>query len=136
VIVSIRPVTDPDSRPYWEYLKNKELRLQKCQVCGRLRFPPGPGCPYCGAPGGEWTPLSGRGTVYSWIVVHHPVDPRLKEDVPYTVALVELEEGPRVVARIICCPPGTIKGEMPVKGRFDVIDEGLTLLNFECLDEK
>lgn len=131
MIVSVRPLIDLDSKPYWDYLQRKELRLQKCTNCKQFRFPPYPACPYCGTPGGDWHALSGKGKIYSWIVVHHPVDSRLKEDVPYVVALVELEEGPRLVGRLVGLPPEEIKGEMPVKGRFEIIDDQLTLLNFE-----
>lgn len=133
MIVSVRPVIDLGSKPYWDYLQKKELRLQKCPKCHQFRFPPYPGCPYCGTPGGDWLPLSGKGKIYSWIVVHHPVDPRIKEDVPYLVVLVELDEGPRLVGRLVGCPPEEIKGEMSVKGKFEVIDDQLTLFNFESV---
>ncbi len=133
MIVSIPPKMDLESRLFWEYLKKNELRLQKCMECSRLRFPPYPACPYCGAPGGYWVSLSGKGKVYSWIVVNHSVDPRLKEDVPYAVALVEMEEGPRLLGRLVGCLLDEINGDMPVKGRFEIANEELTLLNFEPL---
>jgi len=131
MIVSNPPDIDPESRPYWEFLKKNELRLQQCEECSRFRFPPGPACPYCGSSGSRWIPVSGMGNVYSWIVVHHPIDSRLKADVPFPVVLVELKEGPRILGRLVGCPIAEIKGDMPVKGKFMKANEALTLLNFE-----
>jgi uncharacterized OB-fold protein len=126
----VHPEKDHDSVLYWEYLKEHKARLQKCENCGRFRFPPYPRCHYCGTSGGEWTLISGQGTVYSWVVVWHPIDPRLAAEVPFVVALVKLEEGPRVAGRLIC-DPEQIKGGMPVKTRYDDVDAELVLLNFE-----
>ncbi len=131
MIVSNPPEIDQESKPYWEFLKKNEHRLQQCANCSRFRFPPAPACPYCGSSGGLWVPVSGEGKVYSWIVVHHPIDPRLKEDVPFPVVLVELKEGPRILGRLVGCPIDKIKGDMPVKGKFMKVNEELTLLNFE-----
>lgn len=127
----IHPEKDHDSAPYWEHLREHKARLQKCERCGRFRFPPYPSCPYCGALGGEWAPVSGRGTVYSWIAIHHPVDARLASEVPFIVALIELEEGPRVAARLIGCDRERVKIGIPVKARYDDVDAELTLMNFE-----
>ncbi len=127
----VHPETDHDSAPYWKYLKEHKARLQKCGNCGDFRFPAYPSCPYCGKLGGEWTPISGLGTIYSWTIVCHPIDPRLAAEVPFVVVLIELEEGPRVTGRLIGCDPAEIKGNMPVKARYDDVDIDLTLMNFE-----
>ena len=71
------------------------------------------------------------GSQFSWIVIHHPVDKRLASEVPFIVALVELEEGPRIVGRLVGCSPGDIKAGMHVKAQYDDVDSELTLLNFE-----
>ena len=127
----IHPEKDPDSIPYWEHLKEHQTQLQECENCGRFRFPPYPSCPYCGTLGGKWTPISGKGTIYSWIVIHHPVDRRLASEVPFIVVLVDLEEGPRVGARLIGCDRGKVKCGMSVKARYDDVDKELSLMNFE-----
>jgi uncharacterized protein len=129
MIVGPRPMADNDSKPYWDFLKQKELRLQKCTQCGKYRYPAFPSCVHCGTDGGEWTAVSGRGRLYSWIVVHHPIDHRLKPEVPFVVGLVELEEGPRMVGRIVSCEK--LHKDMAVRGVFEVIDKDLTLLNFK-----
>jgi len=131
MIGAIHPTTDPVSKPYWEWLKEKDFRLQKCDGCGEFRFPPYENCPYCGGKGGEWLPLSGRGKVYSWFVGNVTPDPRYKEDIPYIVVLVELEDGPRIVSRLVNCSPDEVKGDMPVIGRYHEVDQDLTLLTFE-----
>jgi uncharacterized OB-fold protein len=74
--------------------------------------------------------ISGQGTVYSWIVVHHPVDKRLAAEVPFIVALVELAEGPRMVGRLVGCDRNEVKAGMPVTVQYDEVDGELTLLNF------
>jgi uncharacterized OB-fold protein len=125
------PQQDQDSKSYWEYLREHNAHLQKCQKCGRFRFPPNPSCPNCGTFGGDWTQISGRGKVYSWIVIHHPVDPRLASEVPFTVALVELEEGVRMIGRLLGVERDKVKGDMPVKARYDDIGSAFTLINFE-----
>ena len=125
------PQPDQDSKPYWEYLSKHKAHLQKCQKCGRFRFPPYLSCPHCGELGGDWTPISGRGKVYSWIVIQHPVDPRLATEVPFIVALVELEEGVRMTGRLVGIERDELKGDMPVKARYDDIDSAFTLINFD-----
>jgi len=127
----IYPEIDHDSALYWQSLREHKAKLQKCSKCGRLRFPPSASCYYCGMLGGEWTTISGKGTIYTWIVVHHPVDPRLVKEVPFVIALVELEEGPRVAGRLLGCDHKEIDVDMHVKAQYDDIDNELTLLNFK-----
>lgn len=97
----IAPNPDPDSIPWWEGLERGELRAQTCNSCGTTFAPPTPTCPACGARDYAWTTLSGRGRVYSWVKVHIAMDPAFENDVPYSIVVVELEEGPRVVGRLL-----------------------------------
>ncbi|HZP31064.1 MAG TPA: OB-fold domain-containing protein [Acidimicrobiia bacterium] len=97
---AVPPVADRESAFYWDGLRAHRLLVQRCAACGRHRFPPMPACPHCGAVGGETVELDGRGTVYSWIVVHRAFNPALASDVPYTVATVELAPGCRTVGRV------------------------------------
>ena len=105
--------------------------MQKCEICGEFRFPPAPTCYHCGRASGNWETISGTGKIYSWIVVHHPVDKRLANEVPFVVAMVELTEGPRVVGRLVGCRNDEIKAGLPVRALYDSVDKELTLLNFE-----
>jgi uncharacterized OB-fold protein len=94
------PVPDVDTGPYLDALRHHTVVLQRCDECGRVRFPPMPACPWCGAPAARWITASGEGCVYSWVGVRRALTPGLEADVPYTVATVELAEGARVFARL------------------------------------
>lgn len=128
----VYPEVDVDSETYWQSLREHKAKLEKCGNCGRFRFPPSPSCYYCGTPGGSWQEISGKGTIYSWTVIHHPIDKRLASEVPFTIALVELEEGPRVAGRLTGCDSQQLKCGMPVRIIYTDMDEKLTLLNFKC----
>lgn len=92
------PQPDRDTAPYWAAQKRHELVFQRCARCQTVRYPVGPLCPRCRSFEFDWTRSSGRGTVYSYTVVHHQTHPAFPT--PYTVLLVEMEEGPRVVAQL------------------------------------
>jgi uncharacterized OB-fold protein len=111
-----RPVADHLTAPYWDGCRQHELRLQRCTACGTHRFPPGPVCTSCRSPDARWVASSGRGTVYSWIVVRHPIPAEIyAQDVPYVVALVELDEGVRVPTNIVDCPVDEVVAGMAVE---------------------
>lgn len=125
------PVPDHDTRPFWEGCRAQRLMIQRCSQCGTHRFPPGPFCPKCRSREVEWIAASGRGHVFSWIVVEHPVPADIyRGDVPYVVALVELEEGVRMAANIVGCDPYAITAEMPVRVSFEEVSDEITLPRF------
>lgn len=95
-----RPVPrgDRDTAPFWEAQAEHRLTFQRCSNCNEVRYPVGPMCPECRSFEFEWIESRGRGTIYSFTVVHHQTHPAFA--VPYTVALVEMEEGPRVIAEL------------------------------------
>lgn len=126
------PAPDSDTAPFWEGCRAHRLLIQRCASCATFRFPPGPFCPKCRSKAVEWVQSSGRGTVFSWIVVEHPVPPDIYgAEVPYVVALIALEEGVRIASNIVGCDPYSIAADMPVRVRFDDVDERLTLPRFE-----
>lgn len=92
----LRPVTDTDGAPFWEYAARGELRVQACTDCTEPRFPPRPCCPHCRSFASEWRLTSGRGRVWSYVVPHPPLLPDYAAQAPYNVVLVELEDAPRV----------------------------------------
>jgi len=94
------PAIDGDSAFYWEGLRERRLLIQRCVGCKRHRFPPLPACPACGDARSAIEASAGRGSLYSWIVVHHAFSDAFTADVPYTVGVVELEEGCRMLARL------------------------------------
>jgi len=125
------PVPDADSRPFWEGCREHRLRIERCADCGTARFPPAGMCPRCRSSRHEWFTASGRGTVFSWIVVRHPVPKDMYAgEVPYVVALVDLEEGVRMPTNIVGCEPGAIRAGMPVHVVFEDVSADVTLPRF------
>jgi len=110
------PVPDALTEPFWAGCREGRLLVQGCRDCGRSRFPPAPICPHCGSPRSGWIEASGRARIYSWIVVRHPVPAEVyAEEVPYVVALVELDEGVRMPTRIVDCEPEAVSAGMAVE---------------------
>jgi uncharacterized OB-fold protein len=104
----VEPIPDEESRTYWEGVRAHRLIVQRCPACARTRFPPMPSCPACGAPGGDDIDSAGSGGVYSFVRVHRALSPEHAEDVPYTVVVVDLDEGCRVLGRIDGHEPAVI----------------------------
>jgi uncharacterized OB-fold protein len=98
-------VPDGDTRPYWEGVARRELRIQRCTACGRHVFYPRALCPHCHSDRLEWVAASGDGTIYSYTVVHQAFGP-FSGEVPFVVGLVELAEGVRMLARIVAADGG------------------------------
>jgi len=106
------PQPDRDSAPFWEAQRRHELLFRRCNGCGAFRYPMTLLCLNCRSFDFEWAASAGRGIVFSYTVVHHQTHPAFS--VPYTMLLVEMEEGPRVVAQLRA-PDGTaVSIGMPV----------------------
>jgi uncharacterized OB-fold protein len=86
-------VGDPLTAPFWRAVEEHRLVAQRCLSCRALRWLPAPICPECWAPGGDWEDLSGTGVIYSFATYRRAMAPAFKDLVPYTVALVTLDEG-------------------------------------------
>jgi hypothetical protein len=125
------PTVTEDSKPYWEGCKKHELLIQRCKDCGHYRFPPSGLCPKCMSTNTEWTRVSGRGKVYSWTIFHYLYHPAFSQDIPYNVAIVELEEGPRMHTNIVGCSNEDIYIDMPVEVVFEDISEEIALPKFK-----
>ena len=126
-----RPVPLPDdaTSPYWEAARRHELVVQRCGECGARRFPPRPLCPHCRSFGSEWEPVSGRGTVYSFVVCHAPVLPAFESRLPLVIVLVELacDPGLRIVGNLLECAPADVAIGLPVQVVFEDVDPETTL---------
>ena len=120
-----KPVEAHDTSFFWQGLREGKLLLQRCRACATLRHPPGPMCPACQSL--EWDTLqsSGRGTVYSFVVMHHPQIPPF--DYPNTVLLVELEEGTRLISQLVDARAADIEIGTAVELVIREVEEGLTL---------
>lgn len=127
----VEPTIDADSKPWWDALAERRLLLPRCNACGCHWFPPTPGCPTCGANDFGFVEVSGRGTLYSWVVVQRALHPAFAEDVPYTIALVELEEGPRLFGRLFANgSPRDVTAGMRLQPVFYTVQDR-TLLGFQ-----
>jgi uncharacterized OB-fold protein len=124
------PGIDGESRPFWQAARERRLVVPHCRECGRHFFYPRLLCPHCHAAAVEWVNASGRGTVYSFTIARRPAGPAFKTDVPYVVALVELEEGPRLMSNILTADVGSIRIGLPVKAVFEDVTEEVTLVKF------
>jgi uncharacterized OB-fold protein len=116
----------PDTEFFWAGTGQGELRIQRCGGCGALRHPPGPACPRCGSIGKvEYQVAAGTGTVYSYVVHHHPPVPG--KTLPIVVAVVELTEGVRMLGELAGIDPREVRIGMPVRVSFDRIADDLVL---------
>ena len=95
------PSPNAESRPFWEAAAQGVLRVQRCEACGTAQFPPRAICGHCHAKGApRWEDAKGTGVIATHTTVHRPPSPAFKADVPYTLALVSLAEGPRILVTL------------------------------------
>jgi hypothetical protein len=111
---------------FWEGTKAGELRLQRCNSCRKVYFPPRPFCPSCASREVTVFRASGKGRLYSYVIHHRPV-PGFTP--PYAIAVVELDEGPRMMTNIVECPqtPEALILDMPLEIAFEKMDDEITL---------
>jgi uncharacterized protein len=121
----MRPVVSPDTKFFWDGLSAGELRIQHCGACGALRHPPGPMCPRCGSAEPGYVRAAGTGTVFSYVVHHHPPVPG--KQLPLVIALVELDEGVRLLAEMPGVAADQVRIGMPVQIEYVRVDDELTL---------
>jgi uncharacterized OB-fold protein len=125
------PAISSLNKPYWEGLRRRELRLQKCDACGKVWYPPSPLCPGCWSRKFSWTRLCGRGRVNSWVVFHQSYYRGYDNELPYNVAEVELEEGPRLLTNLVEVGKAEIRAGMAVEIVFDDVTDEITLAKFK-----
>ena len=123
------PLPDALTQPYWDGCKDHALRVQQCRSCNRMRHRPSAGCHWCGGRDVDWVQLKGRGTVYTYTVVHRAFHPAFGDDVPYTVGLVAAEEDPtvRFHTRFVDCDPAQIHVGMEVEIVFHAQEDGIVI---------
>lgn len=123
-------INDPETAPFWKGTRDGKLLIQACAKCGYLRWPPGPMCNECLSSETAWKEVSPTGTLWSYAVYHRAMNPRFKDQIPYTVALVELDEGPRMYGRLVG-DRTTFEPGLPVRAVFQEIEPGVTFVNWE-----
>jgi uncharacterized OB-fold protein len=126
----VLPVPDADSAPYWDGCRNRTLLVQQCSHCHTRRFPAAPVCHACWCSEHRWTEVDGVGTVFSWVTVEHPVWPLHRHEVPYVIALVELEAGVRIPARLLDVGPHDVRAGLPVEVSWIALGDSINLPAF------
>lgn len=113
-----RPVPDADTAPFWEAAADHRLVVPRCAACRRWIWQPRPVCPHCHTPDPAWEAVTGEGNVVSWTVVHPPVLPVWVDEAPFTLLLVELDVGVRMVGRLVDGEPDELEHGTPVTLRW------------------
>ena len=122
------PRPAPESTPYWEAAAAHRFKLPRCNACRKFWFPPSRTCPHCLAADFAFEEVSGRGRVFSFVTFHRVYNPAF--DVPYVVALIELEEGPRLLSNVVDIPVEEVRCDLPVEVMFDDVAAGVSVPKF------
>jgi uncharacterized OB-fold protein len=127
------PLVDDQNGPFWAAAKQHQLAVQRCDDCGRLRFPPSANCMLCGSEKTTWETLSGQGTIFAYVVIHQAMIPAFKEVVPYNVVRVAVAEDPRVIlmGNVVGCKNEELKIGMPVEAIFHDVAANDTLVRWQ-----
>ena len=122
-----RPKPTPETQHFWDGTQAGELRLQRCDACANVYFPPRPFCPSCASRKVSVFKASGKGKLYSYVINHRPAAPGFTP--PYAIAVVELDEGPRMMSNVIDCPqtPEALELDMKLEVAFEKLDDKITL---------
>ena len=131
------PVPDEASRPFFDGARRGVLLLRRCCACGTLMSPTGglgtplrPRCIACFSASLEWAPAGGRGTLYSFALMHQVYDPAFADEVPYNIAVVELDEGVRITANVVACANEELRIGMPLVVTFEQVSEEVAIPKF------
>jgi uncharacterized protein len=126
----LKPVVDNWNKPFWAATAEKKLILQRCKATGKCFFPPAPVSPFTGKPDWEWVDASGRGELWSFVVFHQSYFDGMKDELPYPVAMVKLDEGPYLLTNLDGIAPGEVKIGMRLAVTFPGGPDGFTLPQF------
>ena len=124
------PAITAEMRPFFEAAARNELRIQRCTACGTHRFPARAICSECLSLESEWVPVSGRGEIFSFNVMHQVYHPGFAGEVPYAVVVVKLAEGAKMISNLVGVAPADIRIGMPVRVVFERISDDVTLPKF------
>jgi len=127
------PIPSVESKPFWEGCKEHQLLLPRCHRCGSYWFPASATCPKCLSTEWEWSKSSGRGKIYAFGVYHRVYHKGFETDIPYVLAVVQMDEGPRLLSNIVNCAPEELQCDIPVEVIFEDVTEDTTLYKFRLL---
>ncbi len=121
------PAMQPWSEPFWEGTREHKLLIQECHACNAKIFYPRKACPSCWSTDLGWAEAAGRGTVFTFTVTIAGVEEKFTGDLPYVLAMIDLDEGIRMMGNIVGCDPAQVKIGMPVEVVFDRATDEITL---------
>lgn len=127
------PVVTEENRPFWEGCQQGKLLLQYCSGCQQYQFYPRLYCMHCGSDTLRWVEASGNGVIYSYTIIHQNKSPEFVHETPYNVAIVQLEEGPRMMSNIVDIDSAELQVDLPVTVAFDRVTDFITLPRFRPL---
>lgn len=131
------PAITTEAKPFWDAAAKQQLMIQRCKDCNAWVWTPRPSCNECGSEKIEWTQVSGRGEIYSFTVIRQVVgraaSKAFEPDIPYVIAWVDLDEGPRLITNIVGCPVEDVKLGMKVTVRFEQASKDVWLPKFRPL---
>ncbi len=123
-------IDDEDMKPFWEAAKLHELLARRCECCGTF-YPPVVSCPNCTGAETKWGKVSGKAKLFTYVVMHQLYHPGFKDDIPYNVSVVELDEGPLLVSNVVECKNEDLKIGMPLEVVFDDVTTEVTIPRFK-----
>jgi hypothetical protein len=125
------PQPTPETQEFWDGTRAGELRLQRCDACSHVIFPPRPFCPECASRNVSWFKASGKGKLHSYVINHRPAF-GFEQDAPYAIAVVMLDEGVKMMTSMVdvAQTPEALVLDMPVEVAFDAVTEAITLPKF------
>ena len=121
------PKRSPDTAAYWDACQRHELLIQRCSTCGELQFYPRNVCTSCGSNSLDWVTASGHGKVLSRTIVRRAVSAAYADDVPYVIALIELQEGVVMMSKVVGCEPESVHTGMAVEVNFEDWSEQVSM---------
>jgi uncharacterized OB-fold protein len=127
---ALPPITTLTTSPFWEGTRQHILKAYKCQNCGNYYWP-AIDCMKCDHPTMEWVEVTGQGEIYSFIIMHHIYHPAWKDEVPYNICWIELDEGPLLISSVVGCNNSDLYIGMRVEAVFDEVTSEVTLPRFK-----
>ena len=121
------PAPDPETQPFWDAARAGRLLVKRCADCGEAHFYPRPFCPHCWSEQVDWEQASGRATLYTWSIVRSNDLPPFPERVPYVAAIVDLDEGPRMMTNVVDCDFDRLEVGMNLSADFRDVGDDVTI---------
>ena len=126
-----RPLSPELTKPFWEAAKRHELMIPRCQKCDKFFFYPREECPRCFSQDLGWATVSGKGRLHTYTIVHQVANAAFRDDAPHVYAVIQLDEGPRMISNMVECSHEDLQVDMPVTAVYDDVTPECTLVKFK-----